>query len=137
MELSPKDKQVLLGTIYLTFDATVYLVASIYFKYVSKQWMYYSLIGYIFLLISCLLVWIFPESPVQLAELNRLDEVEAALLRVAWIGGKKEQFNPLVLKDLDVGLQKNTKVATKQVDSVLRATLTSISTSRMYVDEPK
>ena len=88
MELSPKDKQVLLGTIYLTFDATVYLVASIYFKYVSKQWIYYSLIGYVFLLISCLLVWIFPESPVQLAELNRLDEVEAALLRVAWIGGK-------------------------------------------------
>ena len=94
MELSPKKKQVILGSIYLTFDSTVYLIAAIYFKYISKKWFYYSLAGYVFLVISCLLVWFLPESPTQLIELNRLDEAEAALLRVAWVGGNVHKFNP-------------------------------------------
>ena len=35
MELYPKKKQVFLGSIYLTFDSTVYLIAALYYRYVS------------------------------------------------------------------------------------------------------
>ena len=35
MELYPKKKQVVLGSIYLTFDSTIYLIAALYYKYIS------------------------------------------------------------------------------------------------------
>ena len=48
-----------------------------------------------------LLVWFLPESPKFLIELNRLDDAEVAMRRVAWFGGT--EFDPLEFEDIDNG----------------------------------
>ena len=60
------------------------MVATIYFWKISKQWFWYCLIGYIWNVISVvLLVWM-PESPRYLVSVGKLNEAKKAFATIAW-----------------------------------------------------
>ena len=102
MELTPEDKQVYVAGIYSCWDSCLtILIATLYFRFVSSQWIWEALFGYILQIICVLLVWLLPESPKFLVELNRLDEAEIAMRRIAWFGGT--DFDPLEFEDIDNG----------------------------------
>ena len=102
MELLPLHRQSLFTSIYSGYDTCLtYLIATIYFRFISNDWFYLALFGYVLQIVSVCVVWFLPESPKLLVELNRLDEAEAAMIRIAWFGGKT--FDPMELNDINNG----------------------------------
>ena len=65
-------------------EALIYVCATIYFWQISKHWFWLVLIGYIWNVLSIvLLVWL-PESPRYLVSRGRLDEARDAFAKIAW-----------------------------------------------------
>ena len=63
LELMPKNRQTLYGTIWNNFECILYPLATIYFWKISKDWFYFALIGYVFSLWSFIASFFLPESP--------------------------------------------------------------------------
>ena len=102
MELTPESRQVIVAGVYSCWDSCLtILIATLYFRFISDEWLWEALFGYVLQVICVILVWFLPESPKFLIELNRLDEAEIAMLRIAWFGGT--EFNPFELDDIDNG----------------------------------
>ena len=102
MELTPESRQVIVAGVYSCWDSCLtILFATLYFRFVSDQWIWEALFGYILQVICVLLVWLLPESPKFLVELNRLDEAEVSMRRIAWFGGT--EFDPFELDEIENG----------------------------------
>ena len=89
MELVPIRKQAMIGGIYSTLDTIPYFVAVIYFWGISKYWYYLAAIGYCMEILTAILIWFLPESPRALVDLNRIEEAEIALRKIAWWTNKQ------------------------------------------------
>ena len=104
MELLPARRQSTFTSIYSSWDTCLtYLIATLYFRFVSDHWFYLAMFGYILQIICVGFVWFMPESPKLLVELNRLDEAEAAMIRIAWFGGTT--FDPFDLNEINNGFR--------------------------------
>ena len=79
MELMPKRKQTFYATIYNIVEGTCLLYGTVYFWFISKDWIYFTSIGFVFQTFNIITVWFLPESPRLLIELKRFDEAEIAL----------------------------------------------------------
>ena len=102
MELTPESRQVIVAGIYSCWDSCLtILLATLYFRFVSTHWFWEGLFGYILQVICVLLVWFLPESPKFLVELNRLDDAEVSMRRIAWFGGT--EFDPFELDEIENG----------------------------------
>ena len=136
MELLPVARQALIAGIYSCWDSCItYLLATLYFRYVSTYWTYLALIGYVTQILCVALVWFLPESPKFLIEQNRLDEAEAAFNRIAWFG--RSRFDPIELNGINNGVRRSTvhsELKQSAVASVLRGT-TKNQTSGLYQEE--
>ena len=89
MELLPVARQALVAGVYSCWDSCItYLLATAYFRFVSKDWFWLAFFGYVTQIFCVVLVWLLPESPKFLIEQNRLDEAEAAFNRISWFGRK-------------------------------------------------
>ena len=64
-----------------------------------------ALFGYILQIFCVALVWFLPESPKLLIELNRFDEAEAAMRRIARFGGT--EFDPISLNQINNGVRSS------------------------------
>ena len=62
-ELMPRSVQTKMTTIWCSLDAVIYVFASVYFWKISKQARYFELVGFIWVCISCILMYWVPESP--------------------------------------------------------------------------
>ena len=92
--------------------------------------------GYIQQVICVILVWFLPESPKLLVELNRFDEAEAAMVRIAKIGGT--QFDPIALNQINNGARSSMQINVNEerqatVVSALRKS--NLKTSGLYEAE--
>ena len=74
LELAPKKNEKRVGTIFWLFDQIPYLMAIMYFWFVSLHWSYLLMVGYCMQILGFLLCLILPESPAYLLSLNRVDE---------------------------------------------------------------
>ena len=73
-------------------ETTIYIIATIYYWKISKQWIWFSLIGFVWNVISATLTFLVPESPRFLLSIGKIDEAKAALEKIArW--NKKELLN--------------------------------------------
>ena len=79
MELMPKRLQGSYGSTYNTFEGTILLLGTFYFWFVSKDWFYFTLIGFGLSTWNVIAIRFVPESPRLLIELQRLDEAWASL----------------------------------------------------------
>ena len=75
LELIPKKQRTLVACIYTIIDSLVYMSITIYFWVISKHWFYIILVGYVLSIITAVLMWFLPESPVFLITLGRNEEV--------------------------------------------------------------
>ena len=79
MELMPKSKQTFYATFYNIVDGSNLLTGTIYFWFISKDWIYFTMIGFVLQTFNVIAVWFLPESPRLMIELKRFDEAEVAL----------------------------------------------------------
>ena len=79
VELMPKSWHSTTGSIFNVFEGSIYVIASVYFWFLSKNWLYFVSVGYIFSLISACAIWLLPESPSFLIEKQRLEEAHLCL----------------------------------------------------------
>ena len=63
MELVPTKNQALHGTIWNNSECLIYPLAVIYFWQISKNWIYFSVIGYVLQIWSFFVSFFLPESP--------------------------------------------------------------------------
>ena len=83
MELMPKSKQTFYATFYNIVDGSNLLTGTIYFWFISKDWIYFTTIGFALQTFNVITIWFLPESPRLLIELKRFDEAEVALKKIA------------------------------------------------------
>ena len=57
---------------FTIIDGLTYMMVTVYFWLISKQWFYIISIGYLMSIVSAGLVWFLPESPVYLINLDRI-----------------------------------------------------------------
>ena len=56
-------------------EASIYLLATIYFWLICKDWFYFALIGFVLNLFSAVCAWFMPESPRFLLSKGHIDEL--------------------------------------------------------------
>lgn len=59
------------------------MVAIIYFWLISKHWIYYTLVGYVWQIVGTLLVCLLPESPRFLVSMGKLKEAKKSFETIA------------------------------------------------------
>jgi hypothetical protein len=74
-EFVPKNNQSTVGTIWIVMEAVVYIMLTIYFRYISKNWIWSVFVGLILNLVCTLLtIILIPESSMWLYEKKRYKE---------------------------------------------------------------
>ncbi len=74
-EFVPKDSQSTIGTIWIVMEAVVYILLTIYFRYINKNWIWSVFVGLILNLVCTLLtIILIPESSMWLYDKKRYKE---------------------------------------------------------------
>ena len=89
MELLPKHMQTPVTSGWNVQEAMVYVIATIYFWKISKLWYPFVAIGYVWNIISIILMYWVPESPRWLVSAGKLDEAREAFEVVAKWNSRK------------------------------------------------
>ena len=76
MELIPMRSADFIGTVLQGINYSIYTVATLYFWLLCKDWFYFTAIGYVLQVVSMLLIFSLPESPLVLIELRRFRSAE-------------------------------------------------------------
>lgn len=64
-------------------DGSTMILSSIYFRFITKDWLYFQLYGVIALAISTAAMFIIPESPKFLYSCKKYDEARESLVKIA------------------------------------------------------
>ena len=93
LEMMPKHLQTRVGSIWNTSEACIYLLATIYFWVISKDWFYFASIGYALNLFCAAGAWFMPESPRYLLSKGRIDELKQTMQVIATVNQRPLRFN--------------------------------------------
>ena len=69
-------------------EAMIYILGTLYFWKVSKQWFYFTSIGYVQNFLGAILLIWMPESPRYLVTVGKLNEAKKAFSIIAWYNRK-------------------------------------------------
>ena len=75
LEMMPKHLQTYVGSVWGVIEAFIYLIATIYFWAISRDWFYFALAGYFINLVCAAGSWLMPESPRYLLSKGRIEEL--------------------------------------------------------------
>lgn len=89
MECVPKKAQTPVTSLWNVQEGGIYLLATLYFWKVSKHWFWFSLVGYIWNIISAVFMIWMPESPRYLVNSGQLQKAAEAFRIVAWFNKKE------------------------------------------------
>ena len=91
LEFVCEKHQSYVGALELTLESLVSISASIYFQYITKEWIWINYFGFIGVLAAAIAsIWVIPESPKFLMMQCRFTEASLILKRMANTNGKPE-----------------------------------------------
>ena len=93
LELMPKHSRTSVGSLFGVMDSSIYLLATLYFWKVGKDWYFVCMMGYMLNLLSAIASWFIPESPSYLLETGKISELEQVMQTIATVNGKPFRFN--------------------------------------------
>jgi hypothetical protein len=102
LEMIPKKDRPIHATLYGMMGASWGIIGSLFFQFISKNVYAFMGIGYFMQIVSLILTFMLPESPVYLLNKGKLEEAEIALNKIAKINNRLLQFNPKDFKDWDM-----------------------------------
>eukprot|EP00347_Sterkiella_histriomuscorum_P020221 403338627 len=79
MELIPQKNQTLIGTLMNFADGSTMIIMSLYFRFISKNWMYYQICGLFATFIAFIACFFIPESPKYYYANNKFDKSRVGL----------------------------------------------------------
>lgn len=117
--MQPKSKTVVVGTAEFIAEGFVFILITIFFKWICKQWHYILLPTVLFGMLGTLFLYQQPESPKYLASTGQYDKARQSFNRIAEVNGlgkgvadkfvfPKEKSNPNSYLD-DTGSEVETK----------------------------
>lgn len=80
--LMPKYRTYALAFL-LMFDASFYITGSLYFRYISKEWVYYQYYGLVLSILALVGLYYVPETPKFLYSMKKYDEAREVLKYMA------------------------------------------------------
>ena len=83
-------------------EALTYVIATIYFWKISKQWFWYCSIGYIWQLISLICLYWMPESPRYLLKSGKFEQAREAFNRIAKMNKRAINWDDIHLKSSEM-----------------------------------
>ena len=95
IELFPEKHRVLAGTIYSCLDGTVYMITTLYFWKIDREWSKYFLLVFGANIISLIGSSFLPESPRMLVDLGKEDEAIESLEQIARCNGNLVRLGDL------------------------------------------
>ena len=108
LELMPKKRQSMYGTIWNNCECAIYPLATIYFWKISTHWIYFCFIGYLLSLWSFISSFFLPESPRFLIDQQKLDEAEKnCKIIAAWSKTTEMVFNADEFKKQKIIVEAN------------------------------
>ena len=89
LEFTPTRYQAYIGTLLNISDGLTLLYVSVYFRYISKYWLYYEIFGICNSTIGSLGLILLPESPYYLYGKKRYYDARKSLEFIAWFNRVK------------------------------------------------
>lgn len=83
LELVPTDWQTYVGTMLLFADGSTMIFLSIYFRYISKDWLWFQIFALSLSAVAFIGTFLAPESPKYLYSYSRFLEARASLAHIA------------------------------------------------------
>ena len=80
IEFMPKSWQSTMGSVWSVIEGSIYVMATLSFWLLTRNWFFFVSIGYFLALASACTVWLLPESPRYLIETQQIEEAELCLL---------------------------------------------------------
>ncbi|CDW80967.1 organic cation [Stylonychia lemnae] len=106
----------MIGSLYNIFDSITMIMASLYYKYISDDYIGIHLVFFVFILSSALISFTLPESPKFLISVKKYKEARQALNTIAEKNGKKKLslYNELI-KD-EIMMNRRRRLMSVQID---------------------
>jgi len=120
MEMLPRSKQTSVTSGWNTQEALIYVFATIYFWKISRHWFWFVLIGFVWQILSCVLLFWMPESPRYLITVGKLEEARKAFSVIARFNRKKLEWDPKRFSPNESGEKEVPAKSTSQSDSNLQ-----------------
>lgn len=93
LEYIPKNRVTWVGSYMLFADGSTMIFSSIYFRYITNDWLAFQIYGVVVLSISTVAMLLIPESPKFLYSVKRYDEARVSLGKVARFNKSKKFKN--------------------------------------------
>lgn len=87
LELIPAAWQTYAGTAFLIADGTTTVLVALYFRYISKDWLWFQVFFFSLMTLATLACFLVPESPKYLYGYRKFRYARAALDKIAWFNG--------------------------------------------------
>ena len=93
LEYLPSSKHAFYSSLLWIIDSLVALGGVVYFVFLSKNWLWFVLIGYILTAFGMLGSLFIPETPKYLMKVGKLDEFEHVMNKIAGLNGVQVAFD--------------------------------------------
>lgn len=87
-EITPESLRNIAGSFNNVIDAFTMIVAALFFKYISKNWMHLATLYLVSAFIGLMLSFKLPESPKFLVSVHRYEEARDSFNEIARLNGK-------------------------------------------------
>lgn len=89
IELTPKKYHAYVGTVLSILNCLTTVFGCIYFRYISKHWIWLVLVGFTFNFLCVIFMFFIPESPKYLIARKRFDEARKSIYYIAKFNKKE------------------------------------------------
>jgi len=83
----------MVGTLLQVLNTAITLASTIYFRYISKDWVWFQVIGWGLNVLTVIVVFFFPESPKFLQTKSRFEDLRKVMSTISRVNGKGNEFN--------------------------------------------